>query len=71
LSDEAIRNVFDSVRGDAFVLAAKVAKAIDRLERRACTCLPKIRCLRCELLELLGSRPARGTTAPRPVLPRR
>jgi len=71
LSDEAIREIFDSARGDAFVLAAKVAKAIDRLERRACTCLPKARCLRCELLELLGSRTRRERTARQPVLPRR
>jgi hypothetical protein len=32
---------------------ARKAAAIDLLERQACNCLPKIQCLRCELLELL------------------
>lgn len=32
---------------------ANIAKAVDLLERQTCNCLPKIQCLRCELLALL------------------
>jgi hypothetical protein len=45
---------------------AKVAKAIDLLERQACQCLTdragkvvKVQCLRCELLDLLDPGRAR------------
>ena len=43
-----------SRRGGVLTAPPNLPAAIDLLERQACNCLPKIQCLRCELLGLLG-----------------